>query len=269
VRSKYDDPLSEFSILSSRARWFLAPISGAGLWGVSYSAFGSPASAPCSKGVVASPWRAASASRSHQVSFCSCRDAGLHHSCLQGDDALTFYPNVCLKASGRSSSRPALWASDVGCPSAGSPFASPDAALLVSLLPALIHGQRRRPAFGLVLLVGEEAGERGRAATSCFTAPGGVAAHRSLRSAPARPHRRGCLRGLADGPLAPRCAYAWPLARSWDGGRLDKIAARSAAPRFSNASFAPCVPPMYYLLAWRMAVERTCSAARTEARRSR
>ena len=57
-----------------------------------------------------------------------------------------------------------------GCSVAGLPLTRPDSALLVSLLPSLVHVRGIERLSVLVRLVGEEASEGGQAASSCSRA---------------------------------------------------------------------------------------------------
>src|SRR5690606_18279678 len=67
----------------------------------------------------------------------------------------------------------------------------------------------------------------------------------------------GLVRGLADAQLAPaiRQMHA-QLSRSWTVAQLAKTAALSRSTFFERFTRAVGIPPMEYLLAWRMAVAR-------------
>ena len=98
-------------------------------------------------------------------------------------------------------------------------FDSPDAALLVSLLPALVHVRGVERLSILVRLVGEEARERrGRDATSCSRAWWRCCSSKRCgsRTVDAPP---GLLRGLADARLAPAIRQMHERSRALvDGG---------------------------------------------------
>lgn len=141
-------------------------------------------------------------------------------------------------------------------------FGSPDAAMLVSLLPALLH-VRGVPRLSLLVgQVGEETRTRraGRilvmarfvelmlieALRSCAEAGDGTDA------APA-----GLLRGLSDPRLAQalRAMHAAP-GKDWTVVQLAAEAALSRSAFYDRFSKAMGLPPMEYLLAWRMALAK-------------
>ncbi len=136
-------------------------------------------------------------------------------------------------------------------------FDSPDAALLVSLLPALLHvsGSDRLPT--LVQLVRQE----------CLaTLPGRdlvldrlveVLLIEALRSSHRHGAPPGLLRGLADARVAVglRLMHGAPE-RSWTVDALAREAALSRSTFFERFSRAVGLPPMEYLLAWRMALAK-------------
>ena len=136
-------------------------------------------------------------------------------------------------------------------------FASPDAALLVSLLPELVHVRGEARLATLVALVGEEA----RAAR-----PGQevVLAHllevmliEALRSAAGVGASPGLLRGLSDERLAAaiRRMHEAPE-RGWSVAELAREAALSRSAFFERFGREVGVAPMEYLLTWRMALAK-------------
>ena len=136
-------------------------------------------------------------------------------------------------------------------------FASPDAALLVALLPELVHVRGEARLATLVALVGEEA----RAAK-----PGRdvVLAHllevmliEALRSAAAVGASPGLLRGLADEKLAAaiRRMHEAPE-RPWSVADLAREAALSRSAFFERFGREVGVAPMEYLRTWRMALAK-------------
>lgn len=136
-------------------------------------------------------------------------------------------------------------------------FASPDAALLVSLLPELVHVRGETRLATLVALLGEEArGDK----------PGQevvlghllevmlIEAFRSAAGVGASP---GLLRGLADERLAAaiRRMHEAP-GRAWSVADLAKEAALSRSAFFARFSREVGLAPMEYLLNWRMALAK-------------
>ena len=136
-------------------------------------------------------------------------------------------------------------------------FGSPDAALLVSLLPRLVHVRDDHRLATVVQLVADES-RAGRPARDV------VLAHlvevlfiEALRSAAVTAASPGLLRGLADVRLAGaiRQMHENP-ARPWTVAQLAKEAALSRSAFFERFSRTVGVAPMAYLLAWRMALAR-------------
>ena len=136
-------------------------------------------------------------------------------------------------------------------------FDSPDAALLVSLLPALVHVRGVERLSVLVRLVGEESSERRSGRDLVLTRLVEVLLIEALRSTPGDDAPPGLLRGLADARLAPAMRQMHgQLARSWTVAQLAKTAALSRSAFFERFTRTVGLPPMEYLLAWRMAVAK-------------
>lgn len=136
-------------------------------------------------------------------------------------------------------------------------FGSPDAALLVSLLPerVLVRGEPRLAT--LVRLVVDESRERRPAREVILARLLEVLLIEALRSTAQTSASPGLLRGLADPRLAAairrmheRPAHAWTVAQ------LAKEAALSRSAFFERFSRAVGQAPMEYLLAWRMALAK-------------
>ncbi|MEJ8826041.1 AraC family transcriptional regulator [Variovorax humicola] len=253
-----NDPLSEVIRLLQPQAVFSKRISGAGRWGVRYSDFGQP-------------------------SFC----AVLEGSCLlavDGQGPLTIEAGdfVLLPAtpgftmSGFEPVTPE-WIDPKLTPApsgevrhgtrGGRPdvrllggyfvFESPDAALLVSLLPALVHVRGVERLSVLVRLVGEESIERRSGRDLVLTRLVEVLLIEALRATPGEDAPAGLLRGLADARLAQamRQIHGDP-ARAWTVAQLAKKAALSRSAFFDRFTRAVGQPPMAYLLAWRMALAK-------------
>jgi AraC-like DNA-binding protein len=131
-------------------------------------------------------------------------------------------------------------------------FGSPDAALLVSLLPQVVHVRGEKRLATLVRLVGEEARDfiMERLLEVLL-----IEALRSTASTDASP---GLLQGLADERLAAaiRQMHENPD-RLWTVAELAKEAALSRSSFFERFSRLVGVAPMEYLLAWRMALAKS------------
>ena len=253
-----NDPLSEVIALLQPRAVFSRRISGAGRWGVRYSEFGHP-------------------------SFCAVLEGGCRLA-VDGQPALTLEAGdfVLLPAtpgftmSGFEPVRPVRFDPKVTSAHAGEvrhgtrggrpdvqllggwfAFDSPDAALLVSLLPALVHVRSAERLSVLVRLVAEESSERRAGRDLVLSRLVEVLLIEALRSAPGADAPPGLLRGLADAHLASAMRQMHgQLARSWTVAQLAKTAALSRSAFFERFTRTVGLPPMEYLLAWRMAVAK-------------
>ena len=252
------DPLSEVVTLLQPRAVFSKPISGAGRWAVSYSTFGHP-------------------------SFCVVHE-GRCRLAVDGQPAVTldagdfvllpatpgftmsgFEPATPVRldpkaASGRvgeirhgtRGGRP-----DVRLLGGWFVFESPDTALLVSLLPAVVHVRGAERLSVLVRLVAGEASQRRAGRDLVLTRLVEVLLIEALRAAPADDAPPGLLRGLADAHLAPAMRQMHgQLARSWTVAQLARTAALSRSAFFERFTRTVGLPPMEYLLAWRMSVAK-------------
>ena len=136
-------------------------------------------------------------------------------------------------------------------------FDSPDAALLVSLLPAVVHVRGAERLSILVRLVGGESSEGRPGRDLVLTRLVEVMLIEALRATPADDAPPGLVRGLADARLAPAIRQMHGhVARSWTVGQLAKTAALSRSAFFERFTRTVGLPPMEYLLAWRMALAK-------------
>lgn len=136
-------------------------------------------------------------------------------------------------------------------------FGSPDAALLVSLLPRLVHVRGEPRLATLVALVGDESRAQRPAREVIMARLLEVLLIEALRASAGEDAPPGLLRGLADARLAPalRQMHEVPT-RAWTVAELAQHAALSRSSFFERFSRAVGVAPMEYLLAWRMAQAR-------------
>ena len=135
-------------------------------------------------------------------------------------------------------------------------FDTPDAALLVSLLPDLIHVRGEARLSTLVQLVGDESRARrpGREVVLAHLLE--VLLIETLRCS-AVTAAPGLLRGLADERLALALRRMHEqMTAPWTVAQLAKEAALSRSAFFERFSRAVGVAPMAYLLRWRMAKAR-------------
>jgi AraC-like DNA-binding protein len=253
-----NDPLSEVIALLQPRAVFSKRISGAGRWGVRYSDFGQP-------------------------SFCAVLE-GRCRLAVDGQQALTLEAGdfVLLPAtpgfslSGFEPVRPEridpkLMPAPTGevrhGTRGGRPdvrllggyfmFDSPDAALLVSLLPAVVHVRGVERLSVLVRLVGDESSEQRSGRELVLARLVEILLIEALRSTADDDTPAGLLRGLADARIAPAIRRMHgQLARAWTVAQLAKTAGLSRSAFFDRFSRTVGLSPMEYLLAWRMAVAR-------------
>jgi AraC-like DNA-binding protein len=252
------DALSVVITLLQPRAVFSRPISGAGRWGVSYSTFGHPSFCVVLEG---SCRLAVDGQRPMTI------DAGdfvllpaTPGFTMSGFEPVTperFDPKVTSKQAGevrhgRRGGRP-----DVRLLGGWFAFDSPDAALLVSLLPTVVHVRDAERLSVLVRLVGDETGERRAGRELVLTRLVEVLLIEALRTAPGDDAPPGLLRGLADPQLtqAMRQMHG-QLARPWTVAQLAKVAALSRSAFFERFTRMVGLPPMEYLLGWRMAVAK-------------
>jgi len=252
------DPLSEVITLLRPRTVLTKGISGAGRWAVRYADFGHP-------------------------SFCTvtmggCRLAvdGLNPIALEAGDfvLLPATPGLILSSFEPATPKfidPKTAAASTDELRHGTPdgepdvrllggyfvFDSPDAGLLVSLLPAMMHVRGAERLSTLVRLVGGEADESRSGRDLVLSRLVEVLLIEALRSSQSDAAPPGLLRGLGDTRLseAMRQMHDDP-ARSWTVAELAKRAALSRSAFFDRFTRAVGVPPMEYLLAWRMAVAK-------------
>jgi AraC-like DNA-binding protein len=253
-----NDPLSQVIALLQPRTVFSKRISGAGRWGVRYAEFGQPSFCAVLEG--------------------SCRLAvdGQPALTLQAGDFVLLPATPGFTISGFAPVRPTridpkltpAASGEVrhgtrgGCPDVRLlggyfVFQSPDAALLVSLLPKLVHVRGIERLSLLVRLVGEESMQRRSGRDLVLTRLVEVLLIEALRAAPGDDAPPGLLRGLADSRLAPamRAMHGQP-GRAWTMAQLAKLAALSRSAFFERFTRCVGVAPMEYLLAWRMAVAK-------------
>src|SRR5688572_31866031 len=203
-RPAMSDPLSQVIALLQPRTVFSKRISGAGRWGVRYSDYGQP-------------------------SFCAvldgrCRLAVDGHPALalEAGDFVLLPATPGFTMSGFEPVEPER-IDPKGAPTppgevrhgtrGGKPdvrllggyfvFDSPDAALLVSLLPALVHVRGVDRLAALVRLVGDEAAAQRAGRDLVLTRLVEILLVEALRATPAEDAPAGLLRGLGDTRLAP------------------------------------------------------------------
>ncbi len=253
-----NDPLSEVIALLQPRAVFSKRISGAGRWGVRYSDFGQPSFCAVLEG------RCRLAVDGHPALTLEAGDFLLLPATpgftLSGFEPVTperVDPKLSAAPSGEVRHGTRGGRPDVRLLGGYFIFASPDAALLVSLLPAVVHVRGVERLSVLVGLVGEESSQRRSGRELVLSRLVEVLIIEALRSTSDENAPPGLLRGLADVRLAPAIRQMHDkLARSWTVAQLAKASALSRSAFFERFVRTVGLPPMEYLLAWRMAVAK-------------
>jgi AraC-like DNA-binding protein len=259
------DPLSQVIELLRPRAVFSKGISGAGRWGVRYSAFGQPG-------------------------FCAVIEGGCRLA-VDGEEPVDLEEGdfVLLPATPAftmSSFEPAIprhidpkvtpapteevrhgrpdGPPDVRLFGGYFVFDSPDAALLVSLLPAMIHIRGIQRLSVLVRLVGEEASQQSVGRDLVLARLVEVLLIEALRAIQGKDTPPGLVRGLADARIAValRAMHADPE-QAWTIAILANEAGMSRSAFFDRFMRQVGHRPMEYLLAWRMAVAKDLLRSRT------
>lgn len=252
------DPLADVIALLRPRAVFSKVISGAGAWGVRYSAFGQPSFCTLLEG------RCLLAVQGQEPITLEAGDFVLMPATpgftLSGFEPVVPVAIDALQAAGMEGDlrhgRPD-GPPDVRMLGGYFAFGSPDAALLVSLLPALLHVRGIDRLSVLVRLVREESTEQRAGRELVLGRLVEVLLIEALRSTTGEGAPPGLLRGLADARLAAamRLMHGEP-ARTWTVEELARQAALSRSAFFDRFSRAVGLRPMEYLLAWRMALAK-------------
>ena len=252
------DPLSEVIGLLRPRAVFTKGISGAGSWGVRYADFGHPSFAIVIEGA------------------CRLSVEGQPPLTLEAGDFVLLPTTPGFTMTGFEPVVPTFIDPDLATTAEGEVrhgrqdgppdlrmlggyflFDSEDAGLLVSLLPGQIHVRGAERLSVLVKLLIEEAAGRDSGRDLVLTRLIEILLVESLRQTQAPDAPAGLLRGLGDARLAEaiRQMHADP-ARPWTIIELAKEAALSRSAFFDRFLRSVGMPPMEYLLAWRMALAK-------------
>jgi AraC-like DNA-binding protein len=252
------DPLSEIITLLQPRTVFSKGISGAGRWGVRYSDFGQPSFCAVLEGRCRLAVDGQTALTLEAGDFVLLpATPGFVLSGFEPVTPVRIDPKVTPSQTGEVRHGRRGGHPDVRLLGGYFSFDSPDASLLVSLLPALLHVRGAERLAVLVRLVAEESSQRRSGRELVLTRLVDLLLIEALRSMPGEGTPPGLLRGLADERLAAamRHMHGDP-ARSWTVAQLAKKAALSRSAFFDRFTRAVGLPPMEYLLAWRMAVAK-------------
>lgn len=253
-----NDPLSEIIGLLQPRTVFSKRISGAGSWGVRYSDFGQPSFCAVIEGSCRLAVRGQRALTIEAGDFVllpatpAFTLSGFEPAVPERIDPKATSSQSGEVRHGRRGGRP-----DVRLLGGYFVFDSPDAELLVSLLPALVHVRGIERLSVLVQLVGDESIEQRSGRDLVLSRLVEVLLIEALRTNSGEDAPPGLLRGLADPQLAPaiRQMHAH-VARSWTVAQLSRAAGLSRSAFFERFTGTVGLSPMEYLVAWRMAVAR-------------
>jgi transcriptional regulator GlxA family with amidase domain len=132
-----------------------------------------------------------------------------------------------------------------------------DAALLGALLPAVVHVRGAERLSTLVRFVGDESSRELPGRELVLARLVEVLLIEALRTTATEDAPPGLLRGLADARLAPAIRQMHDdVARPWTMTQLARVAALSRSAFFERFTRTVGVPPMEYLLTWRMALAK-------------
>jgi AraC-like DNA-binding protein len=252
------DPLSEVIALLRPRTVFSKRISGAGRWGVRYSEFGQPSFGAVLEG------RCLLAVDGHRTLTLETGDFVLLPATpgftMSGFEPVTperIDPKVMSSPSGEVRHGTRGGRPDLRLLGGYFAFDSPDASLLASLLPAVIHVRGDERLSTLVRLVGDESLGQRSGRDLVLTRLVEVLLIEALRATPGDDTPPGLLRGLGDPRLSPAIRQMHEkLTRAWTVAALAKTAALSRSAFFERFTRTVGVPPMEYLLTWRMAVAK-------------
>lgn len=256
--SPMSDPLSEIIALLEPRAVFSKRISGAGKWGVRYEKFGLPSFCAVLEG------NCLLSVEGHKTITIEAGDFVLLPATpaftMSGFERVTptrLDPIAAQSQSGEVRHGTRGGKPDVRILGGYFEFDSPDDSLLVSLLPTVVHVRDAERLSLLVKLVGDEsiANRTGRELVLSRLVE--ILLVEALRSSASEDAPPGLLRGLADKQLAPamRQMHAH-IKRAWTVSQLANTAALSRSAFFERFTQTVGLPPMEYLLTWRMAVAK-------------
>lgn len=254
-----NDPLSNVIALLRPSSVYAKAISGAGRWAVKYSSFGHPSFCVVLEG------RCLLAVDGQDPATLETGDFVLLPA-TPGFVMSSFEPGKPVQIDARAAAAQGAGEvrhgrrggrADVRLLGGYFSFESADAALLVSLLPAVLHIRGAERLAVLVKLVSEESKETRSGRELVLARLVEVLLIEALRFAPGDGAPPGLLRGLADERVATamRHMHLEP-ARPWTMAQLAQKSALSRSAFFERFSRAVGVAPMEYLLAWRMAMAK-------------
>jgi AraC-like DNA-binding protein len=252
------DPLSEVIALLRPSSVFTKAISGVGRWGVRYTTFGQPSFCVVMEGSCLLTVDGQKTITLEAGDFVLLpATPGFTMTGFEPVTPVPMDPKAAAGQTGEVRHGRRGGAPDVRQLGGYFVYDSPDAELLVSLLPALIHVRGIERLSVLVQLISEEARERRGGRELVLARLVEVLLIEALRATPGDSAPPGLLRGLADPRVASaiRQMHSSP-SRPWTVVELARKTALSRSSFFDRFTKAVGVAPMEYLLAWRMALAK-------------
>ena len=252
------DPLSDIIALLRPRTVFTKGISGAGRWGVRYGTFGHPSFCVVIEGACRLAVDGQAALTLEAGDFVLLPTTpGFVLSGFEPVIPVLLDPHAAAQASGEVRHGREDGPPGVRILGGYFVFDSEDSDLLVSLLPQQVHVRGVERLSVLVKLLIEEAAERRSGRDLVLGRLVEILLVESLRLTQAPDASPGLLRGLDDARLAQaiRQIHADP-GRPWTMAELAREAALSRSAFFDRFTRSVGVPPMEYLLAWRMALAK-------------
>jgi AraC-like DNA-binding protein len=252
------DPLADVIALLRPRAVFSKVISGAGAWAVRYAAFGQPSFCTMLEGacVLSVDQQAPAALEAGDFVLMPATPG---FTLSSPEPAVPVFLDPATTQDGTGELRHGRREGPPEVRMLGGYFAfdAPDAALLVSLLPVLLHVRGVERLSVLVQLVRDECLEARTGRELVLGRLVELLLIEALRASPQEHAPPGLLRGLADARVAVglRLMHEDP-AHTWTVDALAREAALSRSTFFERFSRAVGQPPMEYLLAWRMALAK-------------
>lgn len=252
------DPLSDIIALLRPRTVFTKGISGAGRWSVRYGTFGHPSFCVVIEGACRLAVDGQAALTLEAGDFVLLPTTpGFVLSGFEPVIPVLLDPHAAAQASGEVRHGREDGPPGVRILGGYFVFDSEDSDLLVSLLPQQVHVRGVERLSVLVKLLIEEAAERRSGRDLVLGRLVEILLVELLRLTQAPDASPGLLRGLDDARLAQaiRQIHADP-GRPWTMAELAREAALSRSAFFDRFTRSVGVPPMEYLLAWRMALAK-------------
>lgn len=252
------DPLAQIIKLLKPRTVFSKGISGAGSWAVRYSDFGHPSFCVVLSGSCRLAVDGESPVTIEQGDFVLLpATPGFTMSSFGIATPTVVDPKVAPQAKGEVRHGSRKGPADVRLLGGYFVFGSPDAGLIVSLLPTVIHLRAQERLSTLVRLVVDETRASRSGRDLVLERLMEILLIEALREAPAENAPVGLLKALGDAHLAPAIRLMHErIDRSITVVNLAKSAGLSRSVFFERFVRTVGIPPMEYLLSWRMAVAR-------------